>query len=118
MLARRHSVPTELSSEVVERDEIRSCVFRAIERVKELTLNERELMSADSTVLLGEGAVMDSMSLVNFVVALEEELSRISAQRLDVAGMLSSPKGRTATTCTAGQLIDLISHLTQCSPLS
>lgn len=91
-----------------DRKQVQDAVFRAIDRMRELSLDESGLTSQESTVLLGEGAVLDSMSFVNFVVALEEEMSRVTDQPLNIAEMLSSPEPHVASVSTAGQLIDFL----------
>jgi acyl carrier protein len=103
---------------MIERNEIRNTVFRAIAKVKELSLDESRLAREESDVLLGDGAGLDSMGFVNFVVALEDEMSQISDQPLNVVELFNSPKSKTAPISTVGQLIDLLYQLLQGSPLS
>ena len=67
---------------MMERDQIRDIVFRAMDRVKELSLDGSALPNDESGVLLGEGAGLDSMGFVNFVIALEEEISSVAEQPL------------------------------------
>ncbi len=96
---------------MLERDQVRDIVFRAIERVKELSLDESALPSGESAVLLGEGAGLDSMGFVNFVVALEEEMSRVTGRPLSIVGALNSPDGKTGLISTVGEFIDFLHNL-------
>jgi acyl carrier protein len=96
---------------MLSRDQIRETVLLAIDRVKELSMDERGLTSDESAVLLGEWGALDSMGFVNFVVALEEEMSRISEQPLDLVEVLNSPEVRLAPISTVGQLIDFLYYL-------
>jgi acyl carrier protein len=103
---------------MIERDEIRNTVFRALAQVKELSLDESGVASEESDVLVGDGAGLDSMGFVNFVVALEEEMSRISDQPLNLLELFNSPESKTAPISTVRQLIDSLYHLLQRCPLS
>jgi acyl carrier protein len=102
---------------MIQRDQIRSAVSLAIERVKELSLDDRELNNEESTVLFGPGAALDSMGFVNFVVALEDEMVGISGP-LDLVEILNSQEQRTPPISTVGQLVDLLCRLNQSSPPS
>lgn len=118
VLDRHHQVVAEFSRAAIERDQIRDCVFRALTRVNELTLDKRGLTSEESVVLMGEGAAFDSMNYVNFVVALEEEMSRIRNRPWDVVGLLNARQAHTALSSTAGQLIDFLYQSMQNGPYS
>ena len=96
---------------ILDRDEIREAVYRAIERARQLSLDETGLAHEESTVLLGEGAVLDSMGVVNFVVALEDELNSSSEQFLNLVDVLSSPAAQAKRISTVGELIDFLYRL-------
>lgn len=97
---------------MLERNQVRDAIFRAVERVNALSLDERAFPGEESTVLLGAGAFLDSMGFVNFVVAVEEEIGLISDTPLDLREMLNLPE------ITIGDLIDLLSQSPQPSTLS
>lgn len=101
---------------MVGREQIREGVLRAMRQVNRLSLDERPLSEEDSTVLFGNAAVLDSMSFVNFVVALEEEMSHISDRPIDVVGMLNSPEAHQDPICTLGELIESLQHVMQHTP--
>jgi len=61
---------------MLEKSRIEKIVFRAMDRVNEVLLDEEALVQRPETVLVGEGGQLDSMGFINFVVALEEELAK------------------------------------------
>ena len=103
---------------MIERDQIRSTVFRAIDRVNELSLDEGALVNGEADVLVGDGAALDSMGFVNFVVAVEEEMAEVSDRPLDLVQVLNSPDSNGAPVSTVGQLIDYLYNSLQQSPRS
>jgi hypothetical protein len=94
--------------EVSDQNQIRTAVFHAIDRIRELSMNENGLLSQDSTVLLGEGALLDSMGFVNFVVALEEEITKFPNAPIDLFEMLSPHDRPRPSISTAGELINFL----------
>lgn len=95
-----------------EKSEIRDAIFRALSQVRALMLDASALRESESLVLLGEGAELDSMSFVNFIVAVEEEVSRISDRPLDLVGLLDRQKESARPLSTVGHIIDLVhTHL-------
>jgi acyl carrier protein len=97
---------------MLERNQVRDAVFRAMERVNALSLDERAFPAGESTVLFGEGAFLDSMGFVNLVVAVEEEIGLISDQPLNLREVLNLPE------ISIGDLIDFLSQSLQPSTLS
>jgi hypothetical protein len=95
------------------RDQIRDIAFRAIDGVKELAFDESALPSDEFGVLLGDGAGLDSMGFVNFVVALEEELSRVTDRPVNIVEKLNSPDAEMKPTTTMGEFIDFLYNLIQ-----
>jgi hypothetical protein len=94
---------------MAQRQDIRRAVFCAIERLRELSMDESRLVAEESTVLLGEDAVLDSMGFVNFVVALEEELTDVTEEPAVVIQLMNGSELHARSACTAGELIDLLS---------
>jgi len=90
------------------RDEIRNAVFHAIESVNQLSLDPAAVQAADCTVVLGEDAALDSMGFVNFVVALDEEMARISKVPLNVVDLLTSRLRASRKTATVSDLIEFL----------
>jgi hypothetical protein len=98
---------------VIEKDEIRSAVLRAIEHTRELLLDASALGAGESSILLGEGAALDSMGFINFVVSLEEEMSHIGGRSWDLMQVLNSPVAQAEHVSTVGQLIDFLYSLSK-----
>jgi len=98
---------------MTERDEIREAVFRAVDRVRELLLDEDAFPREESAVLLGDGAGIDSMGFVNFVVAVEDEMSRTMNQPLMLIERINSADPAASKIVTVGQLIEYLRTLRQ-----
>ncbi|HEX3627590.1 MAG TPA: hypothetical protein VH280_19455 [Verrucomicrobiae bacterium] len=97
---------------MIEKQQIELAICNAMERVNEVLLDENALPCGDDTVLLGQGAQLDSMGFVNFIIALEEELAEKIGLVLNVTEELNSKSGSVPHTMTAG---DLATFLTCCA---
>ena len=97
-------------SESLGKEQIRTSVLRAIERVQEFTLRKQAVRNRDSAVLLGERAALDSLGLVKFAVALEDELARITDQPLHFMSILVSPEVHATRSLTVDHLVNLLYH--------
>ncbi|MFZ0825984.1 MAG: hypothetical protein WAO02_01040 [Verrucomicrobiia bacterium] len=72
-------------------------------------LPEENLLSKDpGTKLMGEGAVLDSMGFVNFVVALEEALAGATGLNINVVEELNATGNQKAGSKTLGELADFL----------
>lgn len=98
---------------MADRNQIERIVFQAIDRVNELLLEENAVVKDAGTVLLGQGAVLDSMGFVNFVVALEELLATEAGLSLNLVGELNAPNNNLPKPETVGQFADFIFALSQ-----
>lgn len=94
-----------------EKEQIREAVYRALTRVRGLTLDENALATQETTVLLGEGAALDSMGFVNFLLFLDEELSEASGREVNLVDKLTSSEEKVKRISTVGDLIEYISGL-------
>jgi acyl carrier protein len=92
----------------MNRDDIRNAVLRAVETTRQSLLDESALPEGEMTVLLGDGAALDSMDFVYLVVAVEEEMSRMLERPFHFAETLTKPDGETQPFRTVGQLIDFL----------
>ena len=75
---------------MLEKDKIRVAVYRSIDSVNELQLDESALSKDDTTILVGGSSTLDSMGFVNFVVALEEELAQAVSMDLNLLEKLNA----------------------------
>ena len=92
----------------LERSQIRDVVFQAIDRVKGLLVDESALAADESVVLLGEGTGLDSMGFVNFIVAVEEEMTVSTGVPCELVERVSSPDTDILTISTVGRFIDFL----------
>ena len=92
-------------------NQIQAVVHQAIEQVKEVLLDGDSLTPEPDTILLGDGAVLDSMGFVNFTVALEE----VAAEKLDwsfsLASVLNTPGRPAPTPLTVAGLVEFLTPL-------
>ena len=56
-------------------ERIERAVFRAIDEINEARAREQRLEKSSDTVLMGPSARLDSLGLVNLVVAVEEQVA-------------------------------------------
>ena len=92
-----------------DKDQIQTIVFRAIDRLNEVLLEENAVAKDRGEILFGEGATLDSMGFVNLGAALEEELVNELGIEMNVAEEMSSPEGKAAKITTVGDFVDFLS---------
>ena len=90
---------------------VEKAVYRAIDRVNELLLSDTTVPKRSDTVLLGSGGRLDSMGFVNFIVALEEELTAEFHTHLSVVEQLHSRSSDSDEALTVGSLITWLGAL-------
>lgn len=95
-------------SAVNQVDRIRTAVYRSISGVNDLLPPAQALPQDDTVVLIGPGAMLDSMGFVNFVVALEEELERELQRGITIPELLAVQDEKDAA-LTVADLINVLS---------
>src|SRR6266404_1252576 len=60
---------------ILDRSQIEQVVDGAVDQVNEVLLDANNVPKNRATVLIGPGAILDSMGFVNFVVAVEDQLA-------------------------------------------
>jgi acyl carrier protein len=93
---------------MLDRGRIEEAVYRAIDQVNELLLDENALTKEEDTILIGEGSKLDSMGFVNFVVALEEELAQEIGLDLNLAEELNAAGVNPQRWFTIVSLVDFL----------
>lgn len=63
------------ASMVVEKEKVDAILHEALRQTNELLPKEKRLKAADDTVLFGDGAALDSLGLVNLLVAVEQGIA-------------------------------------------
>lgn len=66
---------------------------------------DQQLSDSPNAILLGEGGTLDSLSLVNLMVSLEEALSAVLGRTV---GLLDAALSQEEGLATRGQLVDFI----------
>ena len=93
---------------MLNKDQIHEIIYKAIDRVNEVTLEENAITKDTDTILLGVSASLDSMGFINFVVALEEEFTTQTGCHLDLVELLNPTSDNKSQVHTIGELIDLL----------
>ena len=68
---------------MTDRSTVERIVYRAIDRVNDALLDDSILAKDPDTVLIGDNAQLDSLGYINFVIALEDEVTQ--AMRIDLS---------------------------------
>ena len=72
--------------------EIREAVYRALDEVNELLPSDEQLTKSPETLLAGEQGGLDSMSVVNLVLATEDAVEAAFGVRVDLADQDAYPE--------------------------
>jgi len=64
---------------------IERAVFRAIDEINQARAREQRLEKSSDTVLMGESGRLDSLGLVNLVVAVEEQVAEEFGVTINIA---------------------------------
>lgn len=70
---------------MVDTEKVMQAIFAAIEEVNEQRPPERQIEPAADTVLFGQSGVLDSLGLVNLIVAAEQQLEEAFGASLTLA---------------------------------
>jgi acyl carrier protein len=68
-------------------ERIERAVFRAIDEINQARANEQRVEKSSDTVLMGPSARLDSLGLVNLVVAIEEQVADEFGFTINIADM-------------------------------
>ena len=92
----------------LDRRQVRDAVFRAIDKVSESLADENALPRSESAVLLGAEADLDSMGFVNFIAAVEEEMTTVIGRPYRIVDRISSVDKDYPEMSTVGEFIDFL----------
>jgi len=89
--------------------DILDLVYGSIDEINRLLPADRRLEKSLDTALLGEGSELDSLSLINFIVAFEEALEQALGVRCNLLEeeCLTDPTGPLKS---IGSLVDFVAH--------
>jgi len=102
-----------MTETMADRNQIEGIVFRAIGRVNEVLLDENAVPKERATILLGDGAALDSMGFVNFIVALEETLAEETGLTLNLVDHLNAPNNGAPKSATVDEFVEFVLRLVQ-----
>lgn len=76
-------------------EQVLKAIYRAIDEVNLLLAEDAQIHKEETTVLLGDGAVVDSLGLINLIVAVEQcvEIDSGQAVMLTQDDALTQPNG-------------------------
>ena len=91
----------------MSKSEITSFVLDSISEINQQLPTERQIGSDLATVILGQKSELDSLSLINLIIEIEEKISSSSGRRIPILdkGIMSEEHG---SFYTVGELIDWI----------
>jgi hypothetical protein len=98
---------------MIDRDQIERIVFQAIDSVNEMLLDDNAVPKEPTTILLGQGAMLDSMGFVNFIVALEEILAEETGLTLNLVEQLNVPGNYVPKEATVSTFVEFVFGLMQ-----
>lgn len=78
------------------RDErVLDAIFHAIDEVNALLPEDRRVPKSENTPLLGDSAVVDSLGLINVIVAVEQQVEARFGRAISLTGVdeLTQPDG-------------------------
>jgi acyl carrier protein len=88
-------------------DKVQEVLNCAIDRVNELLPTGEALSKENDTILLGQGGQLDSMSFVNLVAAVEEELEK----QIGVRAVLTDEVMGENEVLTVGRLHEMLRRI-------
>ncbi len=95
-----------------DRTDAQGIVYRAIDQVNEVQPEDNILVKAPATVLVGQGGQLDSMAFVNFMAALEEQMTTTVDTNANVIDELNT-RGLTSKATTVADWIDVVRSVLQ-----
>lgn len=92
-----------------DRDQILQAIYRAVDELNRQLPPEQQLSRQPETVLVGPGAGLDSLGLINLIVTTEQQVKEALEQTVNLTdgAYLENPE---ATMRTLGHLADSIAR--------
>ena len=91
-------------------EQVTQVVFRAIDAINQGRPHDRRIAKSPDTVLLGEAGGLDSLGLVNLIVAVEEEIDEEFGVTINIADEKARAQVNSPLK-TVGSLADYIAAL-------
>jgi acyl carrier protein len=97
------------------RAELEGAVFRAVDKLNELLSEDQQLDKDRAAILIDEGTNLDSLSVINLLVFIEDEISGAFEIELSLTGEDDTVDLPAEALRTLGSLIDAIDDLVSAS---
>ena len=97
------------------RGELEAAVFRAVEKLNELLPEDQQLAKDRAAILIDDGTNLDSLSVINLLVFIEDEISRAFGIELSLTGEDDTAELPGEALRNIGNLIDAIDDLESAS---
>ena len=88
-----------------------AAVFRAVDKVNELLPESQQLGKDRTTILLDDGTNLDSLSVINLLVFIEDEISSTFDREVSLTGEQDSVELPPEALRTLGGLIDALGKM-------
>lgn len=95
---------------MTEREKILKSIYEAVDEVNDQLSEDQQLEKSPDTVLLGESGKLESIDLVNILVATEENLEEAFGVPISITDERAVSEKNSPFT-TIGSLCDFISNL-------
>jgi acyl carrier protein len=95
--------------------QLEAAVFRAIDKLNELLPEDQQLAKDRATILIEEGTNLDSLSVINLLVFIEDEISGAFGIELSLTGEDDTVELPAEALRTVGNLIDAIDDIPSAS---
>lgn len=97
------------------RGELEAAVFRAVDKLNELLPEDQQVAKDRAAILIDEGTSLDSLSVINLLVFIEDEISGALAIELSLTGEDDTVDLPGEALRTLGNLVDAIDDLVSAS---
>ena len=98
---------------ILDQSQIQRVIDCAVDRVNEVLLDANAVQKDRATVLVGPGAILDSMGFVNFVVAVEDELGEAFGLEVNLVEEINLLEETRPGPKTIGEIIEFLVVLAQ-----
>lgn len=90
-------------------DSLKEIIFPAVAQYKEMMDEPESFIQSPNTVLLGEGSVLSSIGLVNFLMVVEEQIEKMTGTSI----VLASSKAMSRKNSPFRSLESLAAYVTE-----
>jgi acyl carrier protein len=93
---------------ILDKSQVQGVIDRAVDQVNQVLLDADAIQKDRATVLVGDGAVLDSMGFVNFVVAIEDQLAEaigLEVNLIEEINAVEEETSRPKTLCDIGEFL-------------